>query len=174
MAVIGKVRHYVCPFIHVCHFPKKFCFVIINLMRLQTFSVQFLFFLSSLTSKICILSQNPTLTAALLHDLHMIWTHNETRFSHASSRIIQFTSYHISKLPQLHLHSLSNPPCSSLCPYPWHWTLRGVRIAKIPWPDCMIKQPTDKVLVLEVARRCVPRCVAMRKEKLWYHADMAL
>ena len=33
-----------------------------------------------------------------------------------------------------------------------------------PCADSMIKQPTDKVLMLEVARSCVPPCATMRKE----------
>lgn len=40
----------------------------------------------------------------------------------------------------------------------------GIRKAPIPGADSVIKQHTDKALMLEVACSYVPACVAMRKE----------
>lgn len=128
--------------------------------------------LSSWTKQDC---QKPTLIAAVLKYLYMIWTPDKTRFSHATSGIIHF--YHISHFQIATTTPLKltvEPTLFIPVSLPMALDFKRGRIAKIPWPDCMIKQPTDKVLALEVACCCVPPCVVMRKEKLWYLTDTAL
>lgn len=100
-------------------------------------------------------------------------SHTSSKLKHYPHLCLPCTSFQIvfSSTCEAHCWSLLMHPDVSL---PLAFDFKRGTATTIPWPDIMIKQPRDKILMLEVARSCAPLCVTMGEEKLRYHTDTAL
>lgn len=103
-----------------------------------------------------LLCQKLTLIVAFLMYLRMIQRLNMSCFWQDYSQTDHVSHFQTATTPPLEL-VLEPTSCIPLS-LPMAFDFKRGRIAKIPWPDSMIKQPTDKVLMLEVACSCVPPC----------------